>query len=297
MRDTPPWRNLDGCTPRSGAPKNTLGRVYLVGSGPGDPELLTVKAVRLLAEADAVVFDHLVGDAITALIPASARRIYAGKEAGRHTLPQRDINQVLVDLAREGLRVVRLKGGDPSIFGRVGEEMEALAAAGIPYDIVPGITAAAGAAAYTGFPLTHRDHAQTLVLTTGHRQDGSINLDWEALARPGQTLVIYMGLGALPEICDGLIHHGLPPSTPASVIQQASTPEQRYVTATLATLATRVAKAGLQPPSLIVVGEVVALQQSLAQLGSGGETAVSPAQSSLGGIPVTQELAGLVASL
>lgn len=292
MRDTPLWRNLDGGTPPSGEPKNSFGHVYLIGSGPGDPELLTVKAARLLAEAEAVVFDHLVGDAITALIPAGARRVYAGKEVGRHTLPQEEINQVLIDLAREGLRVVRLKGGDPSIFGRVGEEMEALAAAAIPYDIVPGITAAAGAAAYTGFPLTHREHAQTLVLTTGHRQDGSLNLDWEALARPGQTVVIYMGLGALPEICDGLIHHGLPSSTPATVIQQASTPKQRNVTATLGTLAARVATAGLKPPSLIVVGEVVALPETLAQLSRQGEAAF---QSSSQGNPVTQEMAGLVA--
>lgn len=292
MRDTPLWRNLDGGTPPSGEPKNSLGHVYLIGSGPGDPELLTVKAARLLAEAEAVVFDHLVGDAITALIPAGARRVYAGKEVGRHTLPQEEINQVLIDLAREGLRVVRLKGGDPSIFGRVGEEMEALAAAAIPYDIVPGITAAAGAAAYTGFPLTHREHAQTLVLTTGHRQDGSLNLDWEALARPGQTVVIYMGLGALPEICDGLIHHGLPSSTPATVIQQASTPKQRNVTAPLGTLAARVATAGLKPPSLIVVGEVVALPETLAQLSRQGEAAF---QSSSQGNPVTQEMAGLVA--
>jgi uroporphyrin-III C-methyltransferase len=189
------------------------GTVWLIGAGPGDPELLTVKAARLIAQADAVVFDHLVGDGIIDLARADARRIYAGKEASNHTLPQESINRLLVDLAREGLSVVRLKGGDPFVFGRGGEELETLAASGIPFAVVPGVTAAAGCAAYSGFPLTHRDHAQSVTFVTGHLKDGSVNLDWPALARPNQTVVFYMGIGAAGEICRQMIRHGLPSLT------------------------------------------------------------------------------------
>lgn len=236
-----------------------MGNVALVGAGPGDPELLTLKAARLIAEAQAVVYDHLVGEAILALIPAGAQRVYAGKEAGNHALPQEEINQLLVRLALQGLRVVRLKGGDPFIFGRGGEEMEALQAAGIPCQVVPGVTAAAGLAAYTGIPLTHREWAQTLVFTTGHLKDGTLDLDWDALARPHQTLVIYMGLGALEIICRELQAHGLSGDTPAAVVQGATTPGQRTVSAPLDKLVEAVREAGLKPPSLILIGPVVQL--------------------------------------
>jgi uroporphyrin-III C-methyltransferase len=237
--------------------------VFLVGAGPGDPELLTVKAMRLISHAEVVVYDHLVGKAIVELIPASARRVYAGKEAGNHALPQHQINQLLVDLAREGLNVVRLKGGDPFIFGRGGEEMEAALEAGLECEIVPGITAAAGAASCTGIPLTHREHAQTLVFATGHLKDDTVDLDWSALARPRQTVVIYMGLGALDIICERLIAHGLPAQTPAAVIHAATTPEQCGVHSTLARLPEAVREAGIRTPALIMIGEVVAMDPGL----------------------------------
>ncbi|WP_297358821.1 uroporphyrinogen-III C-methyltransferase [Thauera sp.] len=239
------------------------GKVFLVGAGPGDPELLTVKAMRLICGADAVVYDHLVGEAVVALIPAGARRVYAGKEAGNHALPQHEINGLLVRLAREGHDVVRLKGGDPFIFGRGGEEMQALIEAGVECEIVPGITAAAGAASATGIPLTHREHAQTLVFATGHLKDDTVDLDWPALARPRQTVVIYMGLGALEIICTQLIGHGLPADTPAAVIHAATTPRQCGVHATLATLPGAVRDAAIRAPALIMIGEVVALDPGL----------------------------------
>ena len=238
-----------------------MGNVALVGAGPGDPELLTLKAARLIAAAQAVVYDHLVGTAILDLIPASAQRVYAGKEAGNHALPQEEINQLLIRLARQGLRVVRLKGGDPFIFGRGGEEMQDLRAAGIPCQVVPGVTSASGLAAYTGMPLTHRDFSQTLVFTTGHLKDGSLGLDWDVLARPHQTLVIYMGLGALEIICRELQAHGLPGDTPAAVVHRATTPAQRTVCANLENLAEAVRQAGLKPPALILIGPVVSLYQ------------------------------------
>ena len=239
------------------------GKVWLIGAGPGDSDLLTVKAARLIAQADALVFDHLVGDGIMDLARADARRIYAGKEASNHTLPQESINRLLVDLAREGLSVIRLKGGDPFIFGRGGEELEALAASGIPFEVVPGVTAAAGCAAYSGFPLTHRDHAQAVTFVTGHLKDGTVNLDWPALARPGQTVVFYMGIGAAGEICRQMIAHGLPASTPAAVIRNGTLPDQQTLLATLDTMAQRIEETGIKPPALIVVGSVVNLHAKL----------------------------------
>lgn len=261
-------RGRDGASGTTSANKRedgnrAKGKVFLVGAGPGDPELLTVKAMRLIACAQVVVFDHLVGDAIVALIPPSARRVYAGKEAGNHALPQHRINQLLVDLASEGLDVVRLKGGDPFIFGRGGEEMAAALAAGLECEIVPGITAAAGAASCTGIPLTHREHAQTLVFATGHLKDDTVDLDWTALARPRQTVVIYMGLGALDIICERLIAHGLPAHTPAAVIHAATTPGQCGVHSTIARLPAAVREAGIRTPALIMIGEVVALDPGL----------------------------------
>lgn len=239
------------------------GKVWLVGAGPGDPDLLTVKATRLIAQADAIVYDHLVGEGIMNLARPEARRIYAGKESSRHTLPQASINQLLVSLAGEGLSVVRLKGGDPFIFGRGGEELETLADAGIPFEVVPGVTAAAGCAAYAGFPLTHRDHAQALVFVTGHLKDGTVNLDWTALARPRQTVVFYMGIGAVEEICRQMMAHGLPSLTPAAVVRNGTLGDQRTLLATLGTLPHRIQEAGITPPALLVIGSVVGLHEKL----------------------------------
>jgi uroporphyrin-III C-methyltransferase len=205
----------------------------------------------------------LVSDGVMALTRPDARRIYAGKEASKHTLPQGSINHLLVKLANEGLSVVRLKGGDPFIFGRGGEELETLMASGIPFEVVPGVTAAAGAAAYAGFPLTHRDHAQSLTYVTGHLKDGSVNLDWPSLARPRQTVVFYMGIGAAAEICRQMINHGLPSMTPAAVIRNATLGDQKTLLATLGTLPHRIAESGIKPPALIVVGTVVGLHDKL----------------------------------
>lgn len=239
------------------------GKVYLVGGGPGDPELLTVKAVRLLAEADVVVHDNLVSAGVLAHARQDAERIYVGKKAGNHALPQLDINQLLVDLARAGKCVVRLKGGDPYIFGRGGEEAETLVKAGIDFEVVPGVTAAAGAAAYAGIPLTHRDHAQSCFLVTGHLQDESCNLDWPTLARSGQTLVIYMGLTSLPEISRQLIAHGMPERTPAACVRRATLPDQQVLIASIAELPQRVLEVGIKPPALLIIGEVVSLHAVL----------------------------------
>ena len=248
-----------------------FGKVHLVGAGPGDPDLLTLRAAKLLARAEAVVYDHLVGQDILDMVPASARRIYAGKEAGRHALPQEETNRLLVELARQGLNVVRLKGGDPFIFGRGGEEMEALEKAGIHCEIVPGITSAAGAGAYTGIPLTHRDHARTLVFATGHLKDGSLDLDWEFLARPQQTVVIYMGLGALPIICEQLCRHGMSAATEAAVVESATTSAQRTVRGALGALPELVQRAGIKPPALIIIGSVASLYRPEREVHRSGE--------------------------
>jgi uroporphyrin-III C-methyltransferase/precorrin-2 dehydrogenase/sirohydrochlorin ferrochelatase len=241
-----------------------MGRVFLIGCGPGDPELLTLRAARLMREADVALYDHLVAPEIVAMVRADAQRIYVGKERSRHTLPQDEINGIMVALALQGKRVLRLKGGDPIIFGRGGEELEALARYGIPFEVVPGITAATGVAAYAGIPLTHRDHAHSCVFVTGHLRDGTMNLDWPALARPNQTVVVYMGLLGLPLLCQQLVRHGLPPHTPAAIVQQGTTRTQRIVVGTLDTLPLAAAKAGIQPPTLIIIGTVVGLHERLA---------------------------------
>jgi len=240
------------------------GTVYLVGAGPGDLELLTLRAARLLGEADVIVYDHLVGAEVLALSGAHAKKIYVGKERSRHTLSQQEINALLARLAREHDCVVRLKGGDPFVFGRGGEELQALAAVGVPFEVVPGVTAACGVAAYAGIPLTHRDHAHSCLFVTGNLKDGSCDLDWPALARPGQTVAIYMGLAALAHICAQLIGHGLPGDWPSAVIEQGTLLDQRVVVATLSTLAGEVEAAGLQSPCLTIVGEVVRLREQLA---------------------------------
>ena len=244
-------------------PDRATGIVYLVGCGPGDPELLTLRAYRLMQSADVALYDHLVSDEVMALLPASVRRIYVGKERDRHTMPQEAINDLLVRHARDGHRVLRLKGGDPFIFGRGGEEIDTLAAQGVAFEVVPGITAALGVASYAGIPLTHRDYAQSCVFVTGNTQDGALNVDWAAIVRPRQTVVIYMGFQNLDELCRELIAHGLAPATPAAMIQQATTSAQRVVCADLATLADRAHAAGLKPPTLIIVGEVVRMRDRL----------------------------------
>ncbi|HRQ57035.1 MAG TPA: uroporphyrinogen-III C-methyltransferase [Azoarcus taiwanensis] len=257
-------REQVGQNPQSSSRPAPAGKVHLVGAGPGDPDLLTVRAARLLAGCDVLVYDNLVSDAVLATVNPKARRIYVGKEAGNHALPQDQINSLLVNLAREGFEVVRLKGGDPYIFGRGGEEAEELVQAGIQCDVVPGITAASGISACTGMPLTHRDHARAVVFATGHLKDGSVDLDWPALARPHQTVVIYMGIGALQIICDQLIAHGLSADTPAAVIRKGTTREQVTLVSTLGDLPGAVKAARIKSPALIMVGSVVTLNARLA---------------------------------
>ncbi|OED34861.1 uroporphyrinogen-III C-methyltransferase [Chromatiales bacterium (ex Bugula neritina AB1)] len=244
------------------APSGNI-RVSLVGAGPGDPDLLTIKALRLIQSADAVVYDRLVSQSILALCNPNAEFVYAGKAKADHALPQDSINQLLVDLAQSHQRVVRLKGGDPFIFGRGGEEIETLSEQGISFQVVPGITAASGCAAFSGIPLTHRDHAQSCVFITGHLKDGKINLNWKDLRDPNQTIVVYMGLTGLRGICDTLVAQGRAPDTPAALVEQGTTADQRVLASTLCDLPDLVDQNNVGAPTLLIIGGVVTLRQKL----------------------------------
>ncbi len=239
------------------------GEVYLVGAGPGDPDLLSFKALRLMQSCDVVVYDRLVSKPILELVRRDAERIYAGKERSNHAIPQENINQLLADMAKQGKRVLRLKGGDPFIFGRGGEEIETLIDQQIAFQVVPGITAAQGCASYSGIPLTHRDYSQACVFVTGHLKNETCDLNWEMLSHKNQTIVFYMGLQAVKTICENLIKHGLSEQTPAALIQKGTTPDQKVVVGDLSNLEELVKSNNIQPPTLIIVGDVVKLQQKL----------------------------------
>jgi uroporphyrin-III C-methyltransferase/precorrin-2 dehydrogenase/sirohydrochlorin ferrochelatase len=244
-------------------PSAGMGEVYLVGAGPGDPDLLTFRALRLMQQADVVVYDRLVAKPILDIARRDAKRVYVGKERNNHVMRQEEINRLLADLAKEGHRVLRLKGGDPFIFGRGGEEIDTLAAEGIPFQVVPGITAASGCATYAGIPLTHRDYAQSVTFVTGHLKDGTINLNWEQLAQPSQTLVFYMGLVGLPIIVAKLTAQGVPKDMPIALVQQGTTHKQRVYIGTLESILEIVQRDRPKPPTLIIVGEVVRLREKL----------------------------------
>jgi uroporphyrin-III C-methyltransferase/precorrin-2 dehydrogenase/sirohydrochlorin ferrochelatase len=245
-----------------------MGEVYLVGAGPGDPDLLTLRALRLMSKADVVLYDRLVSDEIMQKLRPDADKIYMGKEQTKQGVEQETINELLVRLAREGKRVLRLKGGDPFIFGRGGEELETLAQAGVPFQVVPGITAASGCAAYAGIPLTHRDHAQSVRFLTGHLREGTLDLEWEHLVREKQTLVFYMGLSGLQTICEQLIAHGMAADTPIAVIQQGTTRRQRVISDQLGSMPVLAKKTGIKAPTIIIIGSVVSAREKLSWFGS-----------------------------
>jgi uroporphyrin-III C-methyltransferase/precorrin-2 dehydrogenase/sirohydrochlorin ferrochelatase len=252
-----------------GRARRPVGEVYLVGAGPGDPELLTFKALRLMQQADVVLYDRLVSPEVLELCRRDADRVYVGKQRDNHVVPQEGINQLLIDYARAGKRVVRLKGGDPFIFGRGGEELARLKQAGIPFQVVPGITAASACSTYAGIPLTHRDYAQSVKFVTGQLKNRTSELDFAELVHPNQTIVFYMGLHTLERLCDGLIRHGKPAATPVAIVSKGTAREQRVLTGTLDTIVAQQAEAQLPPPSLVIVGEVVALQPQLSWFGEG----------------------------
>jgi len=240
-----------------------VGEVYLVGAGPGDPDLLTFRALHLMQRADVVLYDRLIGDGIINLVRRDAERIFVGKRPNDHAMEQQEISDLMVKLAKEGKRVLRLKGGDPFIFGRGGEELETLAAADVPFQVIPGITAASGCASYAGIPLTHRDHAQSCVFVTAHGQDGVLSLDWETMARPGQTVAIYMGRSSLDFLMEEFIRRGVNPNTPAAIVDNGTRPNQQVVKGTLSNLYERAEAAKLPGPALVIIGSVVELSDTL----------------------------------
>ena len=243
--------------------KPPVGEVYLVGTGPGDPDLLTFRALRLMQQADVVLYDRLIGDGILNLVRRDAERIYVGKLPENHSVPQEEIGKMLIRLALEGKRVLRLKGGDPFVFGRGGEEIEALSEHGIAFQVIPGVTAAVGCASYAGIPLTHRDHAQGCMFVTGHEKDGKLNLNWKSLIQPRQTVVVYMGLSSIGAITGGFIANGADPATPAAIIENGTRAGQRVITGTLESLSEQTKEAGIKSPALIIVGSVVTLRDKL----------------------------------
>ena len=243
------------------------GKVYLIGAGPGDPDLLTMKAHRLLTAADVVLYDRLVGEQIIAMIPETAEKLYVGKAKSLHSLPQEEINALLAVKAKEGKVVVRLKGGDPFIFGRGGEELEELVSEGVPFEVVPGVTAAAGCAAYAGIPLTHRDYAQSVRFLTGHLKDGTTELPWDELVHPAQTLVIYMGFTGLESISQSLIRFGMRPSMPVAIVEKGTSKDQRVFTSTMKDIHQVAIDNEVKSPALLIIGEVVTLQEKLSWFG------------------------------
>ncbi len=245
-------------------PKRRVGEVYLVGAGPGDPDLLTFRALRLMQRCDVVLYDRLVGDDIMGLVRRDAQRVYVGKQRANHTMRQEEINALLVKLAREGKRVLRLKGGDPFMFGRGGEEIEKLAENDIPFQVVPGVTAAAGCASYSGIPLTHRDHAQACIFVTAHGKDGVLGIDWDVLMRPQQTVAVYMGLSNLQHLADEIVAKGLPADTPAAIVDNGTRENQTVVVGTVTTLVEKAEAANLKGPAIIIIGSVVELHDKLA---------------------------------
>jgi len=273
--DDAPWKGVGAKpapvryhkNPVTENPNSSEGEVALVGAGPGDPELLTLKAWRLIQSAEVVLYDRLVSPEILSLIPESAERIHEGKQRANHTLPQDQINSRLVELARKGRKVVRLKGGDPFIFGRGGEEIETLAAAGVRFQVVPGITAASGCAAYAGIPLTHRDHAQSVRFVTGHLKNDTCDLPWKDFVQNNQTLVFYMGLVGLPIICQQLVAHGMSPEMPVALVSRGTTPHQQVVTGDLTNIVERVERNAVPAPTLVIIGNVVTLRSRLDWIG------------------------------
>jgi uroporphyrin-III C-methyltransferase/precorrin-2 dehydrogenase/sirohydrochlorin ferrochelatase len=247
------------------------GEVYLVGAGPGDPDLLTFKALRLMQKCDVVVYDRLVSEPIMALVRRDAEKIYAGKASSNHSVSQENINQLLVRLAKQGKRVLRLKGGDPFVFGRGGEEIGELIEENVEFQVVPGITAASGCTTYAGIPLTHRDHSQACIFVTGHRKENSEDLNWAMLSHANQTVVFYMGLDNVQRICDALKEHGRDENTPAALIEKGTTPSQRVLIGNLNTLPELVKNNDVRAPTLIVVGEVVDLHSQLHWFKSGNK--------------------------